>query len=103
MATIVKVREKYRVILPENVRNEMPLTVGERVEVVARNGEIVIRPMVEVPRDRWFWSNEWQSQMTQSMKNLKEGKIKVFKSVKEAKKDFGDEYCYSRKHHETTE
>jgi antitoxin MazE len=91
MATTVKVREKYQVTIPEDVRNEIPLTVGERVEVVVRNGEIVIRPMVEVPRGQaWFWSNEWQSQITQSMKNLKEGKIKVFKSVKEAKKDFGD-------------
>lgn len=91
MGATVKVREKYQVTIPENVRNEIPLTVGERVEVIARNGEIVIRPVVEVPRGQaWFWGNEWQNQVAESMENLKEGKAETFKSVKEAKKSFGD-------------
>ena len=49
MATTVKVREKYQVTIPENVRGQVPLRVGERVEVEAREGEIVIRPVLEVP------------------------------------------------------
>jgi virulence-associated protein VagC len=65
--------------------------VGERVEVIARGSEIVIRPIIEIPRDQaWFWSKQWQEQITQSMKDFKKGKIKVFKSVKEARKHFGD-------------
>lgn len=91
MGTTVKVREKYQVTIPEDVRGKIPLKVGERVEVVARGGEIVIRPVVEIPRDQaWFWSKEWQEQIAQSMKDLETGKIKVFKSVKEARKHFGD-------------
>ncbi len=91
MGTTVKVREKYQVTIPEDVRGKIPLKVGERVEVVARGGEIVIRPVVEIPRDQaWFWSKEWQEQIAQSMKDLERGKIKVFKSVKEARKHFGD-------------
>ncbi len=91
MGITVKVREKYQVTIPEDVRGKIPLKVGERVEVVAREGEIVIRPVVEVPRGQaWFWSKEWQKQVAQSMKDLKRGKVKVFKSVKEARKHFGD-------------
>ena len=77
--------------IPEEVRGKIPLKVGERVEVIARGSEIVIRPIIEIPRDQaWFWSKQWQEQITQSMKDFGKGKIKVFKSVKEARKHFGD-------------
>lgn len=57
----------------------------------AREGEIVIRPVVEIARNQtWFWSQEWQEQIAQSMKDIEKGKVRVFKSVKEAKKQFGD-------------
>ena len=91
MGTTVKVREKYQVTIPEDVRGKIPLKVVERVEVIARESEIVIRPIIEIPRDQaWFWSKPWQEQITRSIKDIKNGKIKVFKSVKEAKKHFGD-------------
>jgi AbrB family looped-hinge helix DNA binding protein len=91
MGATVKVREKYQVTIPEEVRGKIPLKVGERVEVTARGSEIVIRPIVEIPRDQaWFWSKQWQDQVSQSLKDLKKGKRKVFKSVKEARKHFGD-------------
>lgn len=91
MGTTVKVREKYQVTIPEEVRGKIPLKIGERVEVTARGTEIVIRPMVEIPREQaWFWSKEWQEQVNQSIRYLEKGKMKVFKSVKEARKHFGD-------------
>ena len=91
MRMTVKVREKYQVTIPEEVRMKIPLKVGERVEVTARGTEIVIRPIVEIPRDQaWFWSKDWQEQVAQSIKDLQKGKMKVFKSVKEARKHFGD-------------
>jgi AbrB family looped-hinge helix DNA binding protein len=79
------------VTIPEEVRGKIPLKVGERVEVTARGNEIIIRPVVEIPREQaWFWSTEWQKQVSQSIKDLERGKMKVFKSVKEARKHFGD-------------
>ena len=91
MATTVKIREKYQVTIPEDVRREVPLKVGEKVEVVARGNEIVIRPVMEVPRSQaWFWTAEWQEQISRSIKEVEKGKARVFKSVKEARKHFGD-------------
>ena len=82
MGTTVKVREKYQVTIPEDVRNKIPLKVGERVEVDAREGEIVIRPVLEVPRGQtWFWSEEWQEQVAQSMKDIEKGKTGGYKPV----------------------
>lgn len=91
MGSTVKIREKYQVTIPEDIRTEIPLKVGERVQVFVRNGEIVIRPVVEVPRTQaWFWTKEWQDQVSKSMNDIKAGKVKVFRSVKEAKKQLGD-------------
>ncbi|WP_447974931.1 AbrB/MazE/SpoVT family DNA-binding domain-containing protein [Nitrospira sp. Kam-Ns4a] len=91
MGTTVKVRDKYQVTIPEEVRAKIPLTIGERVEVEAEGGKIVIRPMLEIPRDQaWFWATDWQEQIARSRKDLERGKVKVFKSVKEARKHFGD-------------
>jgi len=91
MGTTVKVREKYQVTIPEDVRAKVPLHVGERVEIVVQEGKIVIRPIIEIPRDQaWFWTKEWQEQITRSAKDVEKGKAKVFKSVKEARKHFGD-------------
>jgi len=91
MGATVKVREKYQITIPEDVRAKIPLQVGERVEVVAHGGSIVIRPIIEVPRGQaWFWSKEWQEQIARSKKNIEKGKFKAFKSVKEARKHFGD-------------
>ena len=91
MGATVKVREKYQITIPEDVRAKIPLQVGERVEVIAEGGSIVIRPIIEVPRDQaWFWSKEWQERIVRSKKNIEKGKLKAFKSVKEARKHFGD-------------
>jgi len=91
MGATVKVREKFQGTIPEEVRAKIPLNVGERVEVEAREGEIVIRPIIEVPRGQaWFWSKEWQEQIARSRKDIQKGKVKVFKSVKEVRKHFGD-------------
>ena len=91
MGTTVKVREKYQITIPEDVRAKIPLNIGERVEVVAQGSEIVIRPIIEVPRDQaWFWGKEWQEQVAKSRKEIEKGKVKVFKSVKEARRHLGD-------------
>ena len=91
MAATVKVREKFQVTIPEGVRAQVPLKVGERVEVEAREGQIIIRPVIEVPRGQaWFWSKEWQERIARSRKDIENGNVKVFKSVKEARKHFGE-------------
>ncbi|HEU4340694.1 MAG TPA: AbrB/MazE/SpoVT family DNA-binding domain-containing protein [Candidatus Binatia bacterium] len=77
MGATVKVREKFQVTIPEDVRAQVPLQVGERVEVEAREGEIIIRPVIEVPRGQaWFWSKEWQERIARFEKRHQKGKSK---------------------------
>lgn len=90
MGSTVKVREKYQVTIPENVREKIPLEIGERVEVDVKNGLIIIRPMMEIPRDQaWFWTKEWQMGVKEAKEEYKKSKAKIYKSVKKAKKSLG--------------
>lgn len=42
--SIVKIREKYQVTIPQDVREKIPCEVGEYVRVEAEDEHIVIRP-----------------------------------------------------------
>jgi antitoxin MazE len=89
MRATVKVRKRFQITIPESVRAQLPLKVGERLDIEARKGEIIIRPVIEVPRGQaWFWGNEWQERVSRSRKDIQKGNVKVFKSVKEARKHF---------------
>lgn len=85
MKQTVKVRMKYQVTIPETVRKQIPLNVGDRVEVTARGNEIVIRPVVEIPKEQaWFWTKEWQEMEKEADEDKKTGRTKRFKNVDEA-------------------
>jgi len=43
--SIVKVREKYQVTIPQDVRKRIPCEIGEYVKIEVDNSRIVIRPM----------------------------------------------------------
>jgi len=71
MSHTVKVRTKYQITIPEEVRKIIPLEVGTRVEVIARENEIIIKPVIEVPREQaWFWTEEWQ-EMEKKLQKIK--------------------------------
>ncbi|MEE8329487.1 MAG: AbrB/MazE/SpoVT family DNA-binding domain-containing protein [Thermodesulfovibrionia bacterium] len=87
MGTTVKVREKYQITIPEDIREKVSLEIGERVEVDVKDGQIVIRPVIEIPKDQaWFWTKEWQEGVRKAKGEYRKDKVRSYKSVKEAKK-----------------
>ncbi len=90
MGTTVKIREKYQITIPEEVREKISLEIGERVEVDVKGGQIIVRPVMEIPRDQaWFWTKEWQESVREAKEEYRKGKTRSYKSVKEAKKSIG--------------
>jgi AbrB family looped-hinge helix DNA binding protein len=51
------------VTIPAQLRRRFGLDQpGAQVEIVVRDGEIVLLPHVAVPAEQaWFWSKEWQT------------------------------------------
>ncbi|HDL84756.1 MAG TPA: AbrB/MazE/SpoVT family DNA-binding domain-containing protein [Candidatus Acetothermia bacterium] len=74
--TVVKVRTKYQVTIPEKVRRQVGLEVGDYVEVEAQGSEIVIIPKSEIDKgDAWFWSKEWQEKEREADEAIKKGEL----------------------------
>ncbi|MDQ7822576.1 MAG: AbrB/MazE/SpoVT family DNA-binding domain-containing protein [Candidatus Eremiobacteraeota bacterium] len=85
MGETVKVSMKYQVTIPEEVRKKIPLEIGSRVKVFARDDEIVIKPVVEVPREQaWFWEASWLEKEKSATEDEKAGRTKSFDDVEEA-------------------
>ena len=63
MSTFVPVQKRGTITLPPEIRVRFGLDQpGAQLEVVERDGEIVLRPHVPIPVDQaWFWSADWQA------------------------------------------
>ncbi len=50
------------IAIPSSIRRHFGLDKpGAQVEVIEREGEIVLRPHLAVPTDQtWFWTERWQ-------------------------------------------
>ncbi|MGC9155894.1 MAG: AbrB/MazE/SpoVT family DNA-binding domain-containing protein [Ferrimicrobium sp.] len=60
--TFIVVQSRGVIAIPPAIRRRLGLDqAGAQVEVIERDGEIVLRPHLAVPMDQaWFWSERWQ-------------------------------------------
>ena len=58
----VTVQGRGLIAIPSSIRRHFGLDKpGAQVEVIEREGEIVLRPHLAVPTDQtWFWTERWQ-------------------------------------------
>ena len=58
----VAVQGRGLIAIPTAIRRHFGLDKpGAQVEVIEREGEIVLRPHLAVPTDQtWFWTDRWQ-------------------------------------------
>ena len=63
MSIFVNVRDRGQISLPAATRKKFHLDEpGAQVEVIERDGEIVLRPMLPIPANQaWFWPDRWQA------------------------------------------
>ena len=60
--SFVTVQSRGLIAIPTAIRRHFGLDQpGAQVEVIEREGEIVLRPHVAVPADQaWFWTERWR-------------------------------------------
>lgn len=63
MSTFVAIQKRGTIALPPELRARLGLDQpGAQVEIVERDGEIILRPHIPVPADQaWFWHRDWQA------------------------------------------
>lgn len=60
--TFITVQSRGVIAIPTSIRRHFGLDQpGAQVELIEREGEIILRPHVAVPSDQaWFWTERWQ-------------------------------------------
>jgi antitoxin MazE len=63
MSIFVSIRDRGQISLPAVIRKQFHLDEpGAQVEIIERDGEIVLRPMLPVAADQaWAWAESWQA------------------------------------------
>ena len=75
---LVKVKQKFQVVIPEEVRRKVPLDVGDLVEIEARGRTIVLKPKLVVDRD------PVEESIAEGLRDVAEGRVHgPFASMKE--------------------
>jgi antitoxin MazE len=83
--TFVNVQSRGVVAIPPDIRRRLGLDrPGSQVEIIEREGEIVLRPHVPVPGDQaWFWTERWQRMEREADEAIAAGRTASFENVEE--------------------
>ena len=83
--SFVTVQGRGLIAIPAAVRRRFGLDKpGAQVEVIEREGEIVLRPHVVVPADQaWFWSDRWQQMEREADDAIAAGQIMTVEGLEE--------------------
>jgi len=83
--TFVTVQSRGLIAIPTAIRRHFGLDQpGAQVEVIEREGEIVLRPHVPVPADQaWFWTERWQQMEREANDAIAAGSVTVTEDVDE--------------------
>ena len=81
----VAVQGRGLIAIPTAIRRHFGLDKpGAQVEVIEREGEIVLRPHLVVPTDQtWFWTDRWQQIEREADDAISAGLITTVDGVEE--------------------
>jgi antitoxin PrlF len=75
--TLMKVRPKGQITLPDAIRKAARLSEGDYLEVSVEGGTIVMRPKKLIDADQaWFWSDAWQSGEREASEDIARGRVR---------------------------
>ena len=88
MGMLAKLTSGGQVTLPKEIRVKTNMQPGDFVEVdLDREGHIVLSPKKLVDASQaYFWTEEWQKGEHKADEDIKAGRVKKFKSAREAVK-----------------
>ena len=81
----VTVQGRGLIAIPSSIRRHFGLDKpGAQVEVIEREGEIVLRPHLAVPTDQtWFWTERWQQMEREADDAISAGLVTTVDGVEE--------------------
>lgn len=74
--TLIAVNAQGRVTLPAEIRRELNLTDGSRLEVSLHDGRITLRPAKVIPaEDAWAYTPENRAAIRRALADVKAGRV----------------------------
>ena len=85
---LVRVKRHYQITIPQGLRKELNIDIGDYVEVENQKGNIIMRPVKLVrPDQEYFYTKEWQKGEAEADKDIaKGGVIGPFDNIKDSLK-----------------
>lgn len=85
--SLVKVKNKFQIVIPDDVRKKLNVHVGDTLEIQEKNGMLLVKPVIVVDKSQaYFWTEEWQSAEKEAEAAKKRGDYKEFENADEAVK-----------------
>ena len=84
---LLKINTNGQVTIPMKIREKLHCHIGDYFQVQVEGTVIKLVPTKIIdPSQTWFWTKEWQEGEKKADEDLRKGKYKKFKNVKEAVK-----------------
>lgn len=83
--SLVKVKNKYQIVIPDDVRKRLHVQIGDTLEIEEKNGVLVAKPVMVIAKSQaYFWTEEWQKGEKEAEEAKKKGKHRDFGKADEA-------------------
>ena len=87
---LTEIRGRSQITIPSEIIKKLNLKQGDTLEVEVEGDQIVLRPVVTIPKDQaYFWTKEWQLEERQVQSDIENDKFKSTTSKDELFKDLG--------------
>ena len=86
--SVVKVQKNKNITLPVWLIQRFHLGAGDFVRMEETANGVVLKPAKLVdPAQAYFWTKEWQAGEREAEADVRKGRVKAFKNLKELIKD----------------
>ena len=83
-AMITQLRVRSQITLPSEIVKKMRLQEGDNLDIILEDDKIVLKPVLVIDRSQsWFWSKRWQQMEKEADEDIKQGKVRKAKNLKE--------------------
>ena len=85
---VVKVQKNKNITLPMWLIRRFHVAIGDFVRLQETRDGVLLKPAKLVdPSQAYFWTREWQEGERDAEEDIRKGRVKKFKSVKELMRD----------------
>ncbi len=81
---ITQLRVRSQITLPSEIVKKMRLAEGDNLDIILEDDKIILKPVLVIDRSQsWFWTKKWQQMEKEADEDIKQGKVRKAKNLKE--------------------